>query len=1136
MRTITKLFRRGLHAFGHEVKRDDGILALVIAIALIAGAAALIASSARQNKEAEVARLSGNAKSVKLIQNSIVAYYLSDNGAGGINGRIVCPDSDQDGDADGTTTCTTTAGTLPWLTLGLSREDAIDAYGNYFTYAVSGSDESRQVCTFIESDYSNDLDQYTGSANDVTDTEVRLSSQSAGQGQPYYYAVISHGKNGLGAISGSGNIRSPPTTSAERENCPTAAGCSGNDALVIYSGPSSTDASTYFDDTVYVGSTQQLTQLCESLSPGGEANADVTENFSDVADGDLPDSLTDDSGGGTAGVGDSASGSNNRVLVFSGGGSPAVATEVLNFNTAARAQYIAFEWSPTTLGTGGIAGISVATRATVASRDPGSDIFNTGDDDGLTFRFYTAGTDNSAMSGGVNQIFICDSATPACNNVMASNRRAISGNFNIIADAIYLVEVYDDGVQVWGRITQQNVSTPNTASAFFAAYDDDENDLGGDNAIVLINNGDSTSEIDNFIVARGGMGVAFDGDGDIVETVGDSHDTGTGDLTLEAWIKPDSLPTGSGQSAIIAKWQDGGVDSAQAYKLYLRAGGALSLQLAGGTSITTPVYNFGGYVVRVGRWDHIVVTYDLDEAVAKLYVNRALISRVSADAFDTEGINDGSAIFSVGAQRNTSNAVVNVFHGTITDVRVWDVARTAEEIFANYDRRLPLAGTVTNLIVNWTMDRDTNSTFGGNVSVTGANMSGGAPGTVTGAAFVGIHQRHFPVFASSTFCAVPGGAQGAIVTPYQCDYRLTSQSNSISVPNNLGSFYVKAWGGGGGGYDFDTNDSTGGGGGFSAGRLTTINDTTIIGSLSLRVDVGGGGGASSAVNNGAGGGGASGIWLDTLMNDVVNAGTDFAGVIAGGGGGASSGNDDQSGAGGPNCDTQGNCGPGGGGGGPNNFTLATATVALQAPDQNTLDCGGRPGHNSTFPDPPPTAAYCDAGSDDDDASTNGGDGGGTAVGGASIIGQGGDGYNGNNNDAGMGGPTDSIGAGGGGGGVRASGMSGGGGEAGAYDGSGMGIDDDGDAAPNDNGSGFGGGGGAGFVDEDATGVLGAAARAALAVGNEAAPGGASDPDYAGTGYCVSGGTPCLNIPGRGGEPAPATTNTTGKPGAVIIKW
>jgi Concanavalin A-like lectin/glucanases superfamily len=1185
VKKIVALVRRTLGALSRESRRDDGVIGLVIVIALLAAAAALIATTVRQNKEAEVRRSSGNATSVKLLKNSVVAYFLTDaDGAGAgtaINGRLPCPDTNVPPDgqaningtgcvlADGTPTGGTTAastGVAPWLTMGLSESDTVDAYGNYFTYAVTGDATSRSVCASVTNAYNSALVEYTGTLNDVTDTEVRLSSQTADQGVPYYYALISHGENGLGAISSSGTRRSAPASSAENQNCSTTnTNCTPNDGLLLISGPKDQTAATYFDDSVFVGSNSQLTDLCESLTPAGQPGADVNEEFTTTAAGAaaLPPRLAALTG--TAAVEQSTVTGNtaDKVLRFTGANA-AVRTASTALNTAERARYVSFEWRPTTLGTNSTAGVSVGLRATATDRNTSTtvgsftaDIFDGTTDDGLTVRFFTDIADN-ANGTQDNQIYICDNSTPACND--GSNlARSNTDVFRISNNTAYTVEVYDDGVQIWARITQIG-STVATGTAFVSLTSIPlaQQDFADTNGIVAMNYSTATVEIDNVQVGRGSMGVAFDGADDIVSTGADSHDTTTRNLTLEAWIRPDTLPTGTNIAVLVSKWTQGGAASVQSYRMYLTAGGGLTLQLAGdpGTGSVVETHTFGGYSALPGRWDHIAVTYNgtggTDRA-AKLYVNRELIARSASTAFGTNGVQNATAFFTIG--NDVAATVATAFDGDITDVRVWDTTRTAEEIFANYNRRIQLSGTATGLIFNWTLDRDTTAATLPTLTSTTALPTAAATGATgtfaSGASYVAISQRYIPVFATAAICASADAGQGVVAGAFQCDYRLTSQSRAINIPNNLASIHVKAWGGGGGAYDQSTNDSTGGGGGFSAGRLYTVNGTAIAGRIDLRADVGGGGTASTSVaNNGAGGGGASGIWRDVDVDNALDPGADFAGIVGGGGGGASSGDDNQGMGANPDCDTQGNCGPGGGGGGPATFSGLSGVLTTRAPDENSNRCGGRGGGDTTFSfgTDPDNNSNCDAGGLDP-TTTAGASGSGSAAGGASIIGAGGAGYNGT--DDGAGGNDDEIGAGGGGGGVRNVGMTQGGGESGGYDSTGGGGIDTDTGMPDDNGSGFGGGGGGGYLDSTAIGPTGAAARFGIATGNNAAAGGTTDPDYAGSAerlnsagtllvtvaYCEDDGTPCTNTPGRGGENITAPNDLrAGRPGAVIIKW
>ncbi|SDO25827.1 conserved repeat domain-containing protein, partial [Polaromonas sp. JS666] len=140
---------------------------------------------------------------------------------------------------------------------------------------------------------------------------------------------------------------------------------------------------------------------------------------------------------------------------------------------------------------------------------------------------------------------------------------------------------------------------------------------------------------------------------------------------------------------------------------------------------------------------------------------------------------------------------------------------------------------------------------------------------------------------------------------------------TFTVPANITSVYIKAWGGGGGGSNqaYYANQYGGGGGGFAEGTLA------VTGGSSLGVRVGGGGriddtvgvyggggagGTGQATANGGSGGGLSGVFVGTYTQANAR-------VIAGGGGGSSPGGD---------VGTPG--GGGGGGGGLNGGTLGGA--------------------------------------------------------------------------------------------------------------------------------------------------------------------------------------------------------------------
>ena len=63
------------------------------------------------------------------IQEALIGYAMA-------NGRLPCPDTDGDGIIDMAGTCTNVQGTIPWVDLGVGKNDAL---GRPFTYRVTGS-------------------------------------------------------------------------------------------------------------------------------------------------------------------------------------------------------------------------------------------------------------------------------------------------------------------------------------------------------------------------------------------------------------------------------------------------------------------------------------------------------------------------------------------------------------------------------------------------------------------------------------------------------------------------------------------------------------------------------------------------------------------------------------------------------------------------------------------------------------------------------------------------------------------------------------------------------------------------------------------------------------------------------------
>ena len=167
--------------------------------------------------------------------------------------------------------------------------------------------------------------------------------------------------------------------------------------------------------------------------------------------------------------------------------------------------------------------------------------------------------------------------------------------------------------------------------------------------------------------AEGKVGGAlrFDGSNDIIEIRDPGADWDydiAGDITLETWINRDTDQ--SNQQVVVGKWGS--------YYFGCRNGRIFAL-------ISNAVDFIGATNMPTGEWIHIAVTYDVDDRIAKIYLNGEI---------------DGTAATS-GQNVTVSNGHIYIaglmpaqqfFDGFIDEVSIYKRALSTSEIFEIYTR------------------------------------------------------------------------------------------------------------------------------------------------------------------------------------------------------------------------------------------------------------------------------------------------------------------------------------------------------------------------------------------------------------------------------------------------------------------
>lgn len=164
------------------------------------------------------------------------------------------------------------------------------------------------------------------------------------------------------------------------------------------------------------------------------------------------------------------------------------------------------------------------------------------------------------------------------------------------------------------------------------------------------------------------------------------------DFTLETWIKLESVPTSGNYYSIIGKWDDTG-NNRQYVLNYENNSGVGALRIYTSSDGTNNENDAVSYTLSTGTWYHVAITKSGTSAT--FYINGSSIGSVS---FSNGAIYNGGAHFTVGAIDVQATAR-QLFDGLIDDVRVWNVARSAQEVADDMDTELN--GNEVGLVGYW---------------------------------------------------------------------------------------------------------------------------------------------------------------------------------------------------------------------------------------------------------------------------------------------------------------------------------------------------------------------------------------------------------------------------------------------------
>ncbi len=199
-----------------------------------------------------------------------------------------------------------------------------------------------------------------------------------------------------------------------------------------------------------------------------------------------------------------------------------------------------------------------------------------------------------------------------------------------------------------------------------------------------------------------GTALTLDGNRSFVE-IGDSESLNniTEQLTVSAWIKPVSFP--QRYVPIIYKGDKRTPDiTNRSFTLWLRDDKRIQFSTSPGGQAEKYIFSPSG-TIQLNRWYHVAGIIDPKRDVIKLFIDGIEVARTNVNG--KESIHKSEHPLRIGGSHEEEVTTHASFAGQIDEVRVWNIARTEDQIRADMNRQLN--GDEPGLVGYWKFDAET---------------------------------------------------------------------------------------------------------------------------------------------------------------------------------------------------------------------------------------------------------------------------------------------------------------------------------------------------------------------------------------------------------------------------------------------
>lgn len=173
-------------------------------------------------------------------------------------------------------------------------------------------------------------------------------------------------------------------------------------------------------------------------------------------------------------------------------------------------------------------------------------------------------------------------------------------------------------------------------------------------------------------------------------------------MTVECWFKTADTNNQKLYPTLLGRNDTGGISTASQFSVFMQPTGEVGFGLTNAANVGS--FHATSAAYKDAAWHHVAATYDSVSGAKIIYVD-GVMSRTDAvpAGFGLLSNNTTHRLIFGSDDAGITSQTDRQFRGSMSDIRIWNIVRSAADISANYQRRL--VGNETGLVGYWKLNQ-----------------------------------------------------------------------------------------------------------------------------------------------------------------------------------------------------------------------------------------------------------------------------------------------------------------------------------------------------------------------------------------------------------------------------------------------